>query len=236
MRITTITASPFRSSLIRRLSGAALAGLFALGLVLAHGGPAFAADEDEEDSFETKVMKSILGIGDQDKIEYRERAPLVVPPTSALPQPEKSAVVNDPAWPKDAEVQERKARKAAAKQRRKTADEEDRPLTPAELDAGRRAGAGRVTEARPGDQASESGRPLLPSQLGRGNKSLLGALFDKREKEETAVFSGEPPRTSLTAPPPGYQTPSPAQPYGLTAKREAAKPYNVMEKRGTDGY
>ena len=33
-------------------------------------------------------------------------------------------------------------------------------------------------------------------------------------KEETVKFTGEPPRTSLTDPPPGYQTPSPDQPYG----------------------
>jgi len=35
------------------------------------------------------------------------------------------------------------------------------------------------------------------------------------KKEETAKFTGEPPRSSLTDPPPGYQTPSPDQPYGL---------------------
>ena len=28
-------------------------------------------------------------------------------------------------------------------------------------------------------------------------------------------FNSEPPRASMTAPPPGYQTPSPEQPYGL---------------------
>ena len=42
-------------------------------------------------------------------------------------------------------------------------------------------------------------------------------MFGKDE-EEVAKFTGEPPRASLTAPPPGYQTPSPDQPYGVNAK------------------
>ena len=34
-------------------------------------------------------------------------------------------------------------------------------------------------------------------------------------RSETGTFTGEPARESLTAPPAGYQTPSPAQPYGI---------------------
>ena len=46
--------------------------------------------EDEEPSFEQKIIKEILGgvglIEDKATIDYRERAPLVVPPTTqALP-------------------------------------------------------------------------------------------------------------------------------------------------------
>ena len=47
-------------------------------------------------------------------------------------------------------------------------------------------------------------------------------------------FTGEPPRLSLTEPPPGYQTPSPDQPYGVgKAKPEAktSKDY-YMDHRG----
>jgi hypothetical protein len=46
-------------------------------------------------------------------------------------------------------------------------------------------------------------------------------MFGKK-KEEEAKFTSEPPRASLTDPPVGYQTPSPAQPYGL-AKGAAPK-------------
>ena len=54
----------------------------------------------------------------------------------------------------------------------------------------------------------------------KGN--LFGTMFGSK-KEETAKFTGEPPRASLTDPPPGYQTPSPDQPYGV-GKATASKP------------
>jgi hypothetical protein len=62
--------------------------------------------------------------------------------------------------------------------------------------------------------ASGFGNQLLPSQLGTPKNGVFSAMFDNK-KEETAKFTGEPPRVSLTEPPPGYQTPSPEQPYGL---------------------
>ena len=37
-------------------------------------------------------------------------------------------------------------------------------------------------------------------------------------------FTGEPPRASLTEPPPGYQTPSPDQPYGLEQETTQYRP------------
>ena len=43
---------------------------------------------------------------------------------------------------------------------------------------------------------------------------MFGNVFNGK-KEESAKFTGEPPRSSLTDPPPGYQTPSPDQPYGI---------------------
>jgi hypothetical protein len=46
-------------------------------------------------------------------------------------------------------------------------------------------------------------------------------MFGSKEKGEVAQFEGEPPRLSLTEPPVGYRTPSPAQPYGITADRKA---------------
>ena len=49
-----------------------------------------------------------------------------------------------------------------------------------------------------------------------------------------ARFTGEPARASLTDPPPGYQTPSPDQPYGL-GKDKPAKVDDYYTEHGTSG-
>ena len=43
------------------------------------------------------------------------------------------------------------------------------------------------------------------------------------EKPETAEFTSEPVRDTLTAPPPGYQTPSPNAPYGFDPRSDKEK-------------
>jgi hypothetical protein len=50
--------------------------------------------------------------------------------------------------------------------------------------------------------------------------------------DEVAKFTGEPPRASLTEPPPGYQTPSPDQPYGLGEKARAPKAVDYLTTHG----
>lgn len=194
-----------------------------------------ADDDDEEESFETKFIKKLFGINDRDSINYRERPPLVVPPNlGQLPKPEAGNVAaTSPAWPKDPEVVERKKRAAVKRNTpRRSSEEDDRPLTPAELEMGRKAGAGRVANPTgPQDAESEGQRPVKPSELGYKG-GLLGGLFKDNSKPEVATFSSEPARSTLTMPPPGYQTPSAAHPYGLTPRRETGKPID-LSNRGT---
>jgi hypothetical protein len=204
---------------------AAMAGLVGIGLAFA-GVSAVLANDDDEDTFEQKIIKGILGglgvdVG-RPGIEYRERSPLVVPPSRDLPAPEDAATVQtNPAWPRDQEV--RRAREARAKDRTPlstigTPEEpgQSRRMTPEELRRGAIPGAGRVTDPKTGSiNDIDQGRPLRPSELGNTKSlfsldSLLGG-----HKPEQSTFSGEPPRTALTQPPPGYQTPSAAQPYGI---------------------
>jgi hypothetical protein len=196
-----------------------------------------AAEDDDEESIETKFIKGLLGISNRDSINYRERAPLVVPPNlERLPAPEANAVVNSPSWPKDPEVIEQKKRAAAKKnQRRPSAEEDNRALTPAELNAvGPKAGTGRIaTPTGPQDAEAEGKRMLRPDELGT-KKGLFSSFFKDPSKPEVAKFEGEPKRSDLTEPPPGYRTPSAAQPYGLgTARKEQPKPYDIINKRGT---
>src|ERR1700742_2209445 len=54
--------------------------------------PAAASAQDDEDTFEQKIIKNILGgmgvdVG-RPGIDYRERSPLVIPPTRDLPPPQ----------------------------------------------------------------------------------------------------------------------------------------------------
>jgi hypothetical protein len=215
----------------------AMLALVAVSICLAVPVRAHAADDDDdEESIETKFVKGLLGISNRDSIDYRERPPLVVPPNlNKLPAPETNALVNSPSWPKDPELIERKKRQQAQKtQRRKTFEEESRPVTPAELDApGRKVGAGRIANPTgPQDSASDGARKLLPSELGYKG-GLLSRIFTDNTTPERATFTGEPTRSNLTQPPPGYQTPSPSYPYGISPKQEKAKPFDYINNVGT---
>lgn len=197
---------------------------------------AIANDDDEEESLETKFIKGLFGINNNGSIDYRERPPLVVPPNlGQLPQPEANAIANTPSWPKEPEVVERKKRaEAKKKQRRTSSEEDDRALSPAELNAyGRKpTGSTVLNPTGPQDAESDSQRPQRPSELGYKG-GLLGGLFKDNSKPEVATFTNEPARNELTQPPPGYRTPSSAHPYGLTPRKEQAKPYDYVNRRGT---
>jgi hypothetical protein len=226
-----------RNRYANRQRAAALAGLLALALV-AGTGHAWAQD-DEDEPLDTRLFRSFMkemGFtrGGQD-IEYRERAPLVVPPTRNLPPPQaEGPAAKNPAWPKDPDVTRRKEASAAEKAKLySSAEEQARVLRPDELKGQGQAAAGTTTT---GTAASveESRRPLSPSQLqGTATQSWWQGLFSNigPSRPESAPFKGEPPRTTMTAPPPGYQTPSPSYPYGVGVQQgEAAKPSTVESR------
>ena len=203
-------------------------------------GPAPVSAADNEPSWDEKMMRGIMdGLGlkrdGEPGINYQERAPLVLPPGRDLLPPERSdAAANNPAWPKDPDVERRKVEKAM-EANRNISDEREReqnPLRPDQLTPGAR-GKKRQQAARTDDgyQAPASGfsSQLSPSELGyQGN--LFSNMFSSK-KEEQAKFTGEPPRTSLTEPPAGYQTPSPDQPYGLAKGTAPTKAYNDYRDR-----
>ena len=188
-----------------------------IGLVMT-AGAARAADDDEDDkTFEEKLIEGIMaGIGGTNMenrgIEYRERSPLVVPPRLDLPPPASaSSQALAPNWPKDPDVERSKAAAAASKKGKPSPAEAARPLTPAELNAGKVAAPAR-TNSDPIQPGTSANNPVLsPAQL--GYTGGLSGLFGG-SKTETAPFKGEPTRESLTQPPGGYQTPSPNFAYG----------------------
>ncbi len=205
-----------------RLTAACFAG--ALMISFCASAPAHAAD-DEEEAPEITFFKKMFGITDQAAIDYRERSPLVVPPTRNLPSPETVSAESNPNWPKDPEKTPKKKVQKLSVTDQQVAG---KPISPYEMDKGRKAGAGLTPSS-----SKDGGDRMSPSELGYKG-GLFGGLFKKDdEKGEVAVFEGEGPRTTLTAPPTGYMTPSSSQPYGLGVKKEAPKPYK-LEDRGTE--
>jgi hypothetical protein len=201
------------------------------GLVICVGalGPARAEDDELPDvKFFRSVMRNLgLKRGDENSIDYRERSPLVVPPTTDLPVPENPALVErNPDWPVDPEVTQRRE---AATRKKRTVDwaEEGRALTPSELNKGVPRGGPPPGIAK---SAEESMRQLPPSELGFKGFDNFRELFGFDHKPETRTFEGEPKRSKLTQPPPGYLTPSASQPYGLGKDTTVAKPADPMDQ------
>jgi len=191
----------------------ALAGLAA--------GPANAqAHSEEDDTFEQGLIRQFMrGLGLKDSagngIQYRERAPLVLPSSTELPPPETTSAASQAAnWPVDQDARRRaEVRRNTPRHRgpQETMEAEMRPLPQSEIDKGRVAATRTPTSSVP----QVEGDRVKPSELGYSG-GLFGNFFGKLgpQKEEQAVFRGEPTRQSLTMPPAGYLTPSPAQPYG----------------------
>lgn len=206
----------------------------ALGLtvgisVLCVADASFAQERTENSSFIGSIMHGLGAVGPDDKgIDYRERSPLVVPPKLDLPPPENAQAGLGPNWPKDPDEIERKKRAKAAANGGHSPDEDAKRLSFDELNKGRLP-RGRRSATSTSQSPEEAGRPLSPSELGYGAKSVFSSLGlgIGRKEEETAKFVAEPPRTTLTEPPVGYQTPSPKQRYGVNTDElspEANKP------------
>jgi hypothetical protein len=214
-----------------RLTAVALS----VGLVMSAGAVRAADDDDDDSTVEQKVIKQIMtGLGgtnmENTGIDYRERSPLVVPPKIDLPPPDARGPAPVANWPKDPDVQQRRAAAAAAKTGRpEEVLEAARPLTPREMAPKRARGASAaVDNSSPGDPNKNI--VLSPKQLG-----YEGGLFKNMfgsNKGETAEFKGEPTRESLTQPPAGYQTPASGYAYGTGPKEVMKNDYNVNPMTG----
>jgi hypothetical protein len=217
-------------NLVRAVSAGALGFV-----ILAAAAPGSARAAEDEDNSATiwnldqrlwNGFMSAMGLktGTEVGIDYRERSPLVVPPERTLPPPQ-SAPAKTAAWPVDPDAKRRQEAAVAKKPRSVRGydpDVESRNLNPSEI--GPRGASNRTSTPASG-QTGTNNDPVPPSELG-----YFGGLFSWKgfgwdnNKDEIGTFTAEPPRTSLVAPPVGYQTPSPEQPYGNTKKIEKIKP------------
>lgn len=220
--------------LTTKLSANALGLAFGLAL-LALPAPARAADDDVP--IDTKIIRGFLetlGLKQDGEamINYEERAPLVLPPGHDLPPPEKAdAAARNPAWPNDPDITRRKAQIALEKNRNvsEERERESTHLLPDELAPGAKSNPRLARRKSNAPGAGEE--KLSPSQLGyTGN--LFSTMFSGKDNSNVATFTGEKPRVSLTDPPPGYQVPSPDQPYGLGKESIKSRPTNFAVTHG----
>jgi len=212
--------------------------MLGIAIVAAYAPGSARADDDDPTSiwnFDTKLYRGVMnGLGFRDgnesTIEYRERSPLVVPPNRNLPPPRTSAAArHNPAWPKDPDAKRKEVKRKAAAVPDASNERFGTSILPSELDpVGATASTARPRgNSGPNSMAPDGGNIASPSQLG-----YFGGLFSWQgfgfgltgPKEEYGTFTSEPPRTSLTAPPAGYQTPSAAQPYGVVKRPEYPTP------------
>ena len=171
----------------RKLRRIALTATVCMAVLIGCAGTfARAADDDDDVLLDTKIFRGIMkGLGLRKDGE-------------GIDYRERSPLVLPPG--KDLPPPEANA---AAK---KAADWPD----DADLKRARKRKAGEA----PGRSAEQAAAPSTNAELGsKGFSAMLGGLW--APKEEYVPFTGEPPRASLTEPPRGYRTPSPAQPYGV---------------------
>lgn len=214
------------TGVLRAVSAATLAAL----VLCTHTGSARAGDgDDPEEGFYHKIMRT-LGMKQpgEDYIDYNERSPLVVPPTRDLPPPEAAGPPSNPDWPKDADVR----RREAVKHKERVTPHADyvidssRPLRPDELN---------IPGAHPSaGNAAGPGNSQQPTPADTGAKKSIFSLDFLKSKQEYATFTGEPTRQSLTDPPPGYQTPSADEPYGIGPEQKQYKIPTVGDRAVLD--
>lgn len=188
-----------------------------------------------------ELMENIGFGGDKPEIEYRERAPLVVPPKMDLPAPEqKAATLANPAWPKDPDVLARKAKEDEERKPRvasKDRDARDLNLSPDELRKGRLAGGEVGSSADYYHSRNSNGFDKGSDGYGRINPDVLrqqGEAF--RGVEGPPLKPGEEPkRKYLTDPPVGARAPAAGAPVVATAEKkidveEESSPYAFFKK------
>lgn len=185
-----------------------------------------AAQQDDEPT-ELQKLFGAMGLLElpKDPIDYSERSPLVVPPSADLPKPAGDVDMRalNPDWPVDQDI---KRKKAAAKQARKPID------APNDLFYG-----GVLMQPKDWKQAKSKGRgegaELWSDDEKRG---LFRVTPDKlgfkgwNKKNDIVKFEGEPDRTSLLQPPPGYQTPSKNAPYGIVEDERVMTQNNAFDQ------
>jgi hypothetical protein len=177
--------------------------LLAGGLVLAVQ-PALA----QEGMLFKNLMEGVIGGRSGDDIEYRQRPPLVVPPSSVLPRPQAPASTRNAAWPNDPDVAARRAEAEGARVPVSNPNWRNNPLLSQQ-------------ELRRGRTTRDAGRPEIAEDHNNYNNQIapirVGRDLATRHNQAAAdqlVYGEEPARRTLAEPPVGYRRPAGTAPVG----------------------
>lgn len=165
-----------------------------------------------------------LGLKESEKesIDYRERAPLVVPQgATKLRPPEQSAGARNPAWPNDPDVAARRARAAEARKSFGVPSDDKDP-----------AYGGLVGPAEGRRRNANAGVPTQGSSYGGGDGPNPTTVLNPDQVRnimansvDASVPTGvEPKRQYLTEPPTGYRRAAAGAP--VRASVEPMRPQN----------
>jgi hypothetical protein len=231
-------------TLIKRVGPVAWAGALALFALTSLTAGVARAEDDENSfwNFDQKVLNGLFGgLGPRHTVDgpyvYRERPPLVVPSSRALPPPVSLEATRPANWPVDADVGRSKT--AAVKRAKARSDDfEYDPLPPGQLRGTGGASSGTQNPPAGGDMTDT----LRPSQLGtpsggifsfftgsgtNANANANANANTNNGQQDRQASAAEPPPRRLIEPPREYQTPSPNQPYGAGAP--IYKPNKAMD-------
>ena len=188
--------------------------LLGLGLLLsgcASSSDGFVEEGRDEGAIDQNAVKAVMqGLGAIDPserpIEYKPRAPLVVPPSSTLPKPQATGT-SDPRFPRNPEDVADEQRRAAIKG---DTSKNGRIMTPDELAKYSIPNSGRIDRYDP-----NPGRRLSPEELkGQG-------VANEEAVKRAANPTG---RKSLIEPPDAYRAPSPNAPVAPAEDKSTWKP------------
>jgi hypothetical protein len=176
-------------------------------LALASIAPGVARAQSSDSGIFGSMLKS-LGIGGENNIEYRERPPLVVPPTRDLPPPQAPGTARAPNWPVDA--------KATGQPKGSQVRDLDRLPVPQRAPDPSVAGYGAPGSSPDTTAAIPSGQPA--------SGGFFGKIFSSGDRQAATPVAPAPARKSLTEPPVDYESPAPSQPSGVAPPAAAAAP------------
>jgi hypothetical protein len=187
-----------------------LAATATVALALLGSAPARALDDGQETVLGSVIGlgKTLLGFGDDEdakpRIDYRERAPIVVPPKMQLREPMAPVAQRNSAWPLDQDVaNQRSAAAAAARPRGNFVDDE----TFTARDAVR---TGRIAPSRQQRVPEEAGCTKDGDRLCNVYEywNTTAKIRGPADTSKDIVAGVEPKRGYLTDPPTGYRKPT----------------------------